>query len=160
MTMKRFATIAATVVGLALAMSGEDAHARDGGGGYSGGGGGHSGGGGGYSHSSGHYGGHYGGSYGYRGWYGGVYVGGPWYWGWPYYGGYPYYPYAPYSAATYESAPSIYVEPAAGGSAPANAEAAPQNLWYYCSNPSGYYPYVKTCVDLWVAVVPTPQGGK
>jgi hypothetical protein len=24
-----------------------------------------------------------------------------------------------------------------------------QALWYYCPNPSGYYPYVKSCSEPW-----------
>ena len=34
--------------------------------------------------------------------------------------------------------------------------------WYYCNNPAGYYPYVKSCRGPWRAVTPTPdasQGG-
>jgi hypothetical protein len=26
--------------------------------------------------------------------------------------------------------------------------------WYYCSNPAGYYPYVRQCSTLWQKVVP------
>ncbi|HEY2035268.1 MAG TPA: hypothetical protein VGH02_16420 [Rhizomicrobium sp.] len=28
--------------------------------------------------------------------------------------------------------------------------------WYYCNNPAGYYPYVKSCRGPWRAVTPTP----
>jgi hypothetical protein len=30
--------------------------------------------------------------------------------------------------------------------------------WYYCSNPEGYYPYIKSCPGGWAKVVPTPTG--
>lgn len=30
--------------------------------------------------------------------------------------------------------------------------------WYHCSNPEGYYPYVKTCKDGWEEVPATPNG--
>ncbi len=26
--------------------------------------------------------------------------------------------------------------------------------WYYCQNPQGYYPYIKSCPDGWLKVVP------
>jgi hypothetical protein len=47
----------------------------------------------------------------------------------------------------YDPAPTVYVEP---------AQPAPQNFWYYCTNPAGYYPYVKNCTVPWMQVVPTP----
>lgn len=31
-----------------------------------------------------------------------------------------------------------------------------QYYWYYCDNPAGYYPYVKSCHGPWRAVTPTP----
>lgn len=40
--------------------------------------------------------------------------------------------------------PPVYVEP----------EAAPEDYWYYCQNPQGYYPYIKTCPGGWLKVVP------
>ena len=52
----------------------------------------------------------------------------------------PVYPYPGYVAD--------YYVPQAGGS------------WYYCDNPAGYYPYVRSCMGQWRAVAPTPpQGG-
>jgi hypothetical protein len=32
--------------------------------------------------------------------------------------------------------------------------------WYYCSNPAGYYPYVKSCRGPWRAVTPTPDASQ
>ncbi len=37
--------------------------------------------------------------------------------------------------------------------------AQPQsNYWYYCQNPDGYYPYVKSCPGGWLQVAPQPPG--
>jgi hypothetical protein len=99
-----------------------------------------------------------------------VFIGGGfwpgWWWGWPYYYGsywpyygypyygygYPYYygygyPYAyGYGGYPYYSqsvAPAAYVE-----AAPVAAQAS----WYYCSNPAGWYPYVRTCSQPWQTV--------
>ncbi len=47
--------------------------------------------------------------------------------------------------------PQIYIERAAPQPAPQT-----QNYWYYCTNPQGYYPYVKDCPGGWLQVVPTP----
>lgn len=32
--------------------------------------------------------------------------------------------------------------------------AAPESYWYYCSDPQGYYPYVKSCPLGWQKVAP------
>ena len=103
-------------------------------------------------HYSGRYGGYYGGSYGW-----GLYVGSPWYWDWPWYSGYRYYPpyaYGPYAA--YDP-PTVYIE-APRADAATEAPAAPANLWYYCTEPAGYYPYVQNCNVAWLKVVPPPSG--
>lgn len=140
---------------------------------YSGGSGGHyrgSGGHGGHyyggshygSRHGGHYGGHYGGRYGYYGGYygSGIYLGSALYWGWPWYGGYPYYSYYPYypygGYAVYDPAPTVYVERTQPANPPAEAQPTPENFWYYCTSPEGYYPYVKKCNEPWMRVVPTP----
>ena len=69
--------------------------------------------------------------YGYGpGWYGD-----PWY-------GYPY----PYGRTLIVQPPPVYVEQ--GGVPTAQ-------MWYYCRNPQGYYPYVKNCSTAWRAVLPT-----
>ena len=80
---------------------------------------------------------------------GSVWVGpgwwGPW-WGPSYY---PYYPYSPY----------YYAPPAVIQQAPLYQQQAPQSeeqsYWYFCSNPQGYYPYIKRCPSGWLKVVPS-----
>ena len=57
--------------------------------------------------------------------------------GWPYLG-WPYYP----PVAT--EAPPAYSEPAQ----------QPPYYWYYCQDPQGYYPYVKSCPSGWIQVKP------
>jgi len=98
----------------------------------------------------GHRGGHGGGHGGFvlRGgvWIGPPWWGGPWWWGPPYYPYYPYYSYPP----SYEEETPVYVQPPAQGQ--------PQEgdyYWYYCTNPQGYYPYVKKCPNGWLKVVPS-----
>lgn len=67
----------------------------------------------------------------------------------PYY--YPPYPYYyPPSVVTVPAAPSTYIERDDG---PAPQTSA---YWYYCSQPAGYYPYVKQCPGGWQPVTPQP----
>ena len=116
------------------------------------GGGGHGGGG----FHGGYYGGYRGGYYG--GFRGGYYGGGfyPYYWGlwglplmgWPYasfgYGGYGYGYGWPYYPSETTVAPPTYNEP----------QQQQPYYWYYCTDPQGYYPYVKSCPGGWLTVVP------
>jgi hypothetical protein len=44
-----------------------------------------------------------------------------------------------------QPSPQVYVQPP-----------APQPYWYYCDNPSGYYPYVQQCPGGWRQVAPAP----
>jgi hypothetical protein len=92
----------------------------------------------------------------------GFYFGGPaWGWGGPYYGGYysPFYGgYNPYYAAPpaimgVPGVPQTYVQqtPAPSANTQINAD-----YWYYCDNPTGYYPYVKECLSNWQPVSPSP----
>jgi hypothetical protein len=87
--------------------------------------------------------------YWHHGWYGGRFgwwwvTGGGWYW----YDA-PVYPYPGVVSEVYVTPPANAVPPPA---AP-----APQ-MWYYCDNPAGYYPYVQTCSQPFRPVVPTqPQ---
>jgi len=78
----------------------------------------------------------------------GVYVGPAFGWGWygpaPYY----YYPYPPVVAVP--AAPPTYIE-----QSPPLAQAQ-SNDWYYCSNPEGYYPYIKQCPGGWQRVASQP----
>ena len=80
---------------------------------------------------------------------------GPFYWGapivgWPY-GGWPY--------ATYAGWPYVgwpYYPPQATEAAPPDSQPQQQQpyYWYYCENPQGYYPYVKSCPGGWKQVIP------
>lgn len=68
---------------------------------------------------------------------GSVFIGVPFWWEPPIY-------YAPpiYVAPT----PSVYIEQGS-------------DYWYYCTDPAGYYPYIQSCPQGWLQVVPssTPQ---
>jgi len=96
---------------------------------------------------------------------GGWYYGSPAYWGaWPYaaafgvgLGTYAWgYPYAatPLVINTVTT-PQVIVE-----AAPAVVEPAPQpaSYWYYCTQPAGYFPYVKDCAQPWLKVLPQVPG--
>jgi hypothetical protein len=61
---------------------------------------------------------------------------------WPYAYAYPY-PYVVYPPAVV--VPPAYVPPATQGP-----------FWWYCDNPPGYYPYVRSCPGGWRAVPSTP----
>ena len=45
----------------------------------------------------------------------------------------------------------VYAPPVVAQPAP-----QPQQYWYYCQSPQGYYPYVKECPSSWLQVVPQP----
>ena len=70
------------------------------------------------------------------------------YWGFPVVVGSPWYPYGYYSPppVIVQQQQPVYVEP----------EQRPDEYWYYCQNPQGYYPYVKSCPGGWMKVVPQP----
>jgi hypothetical protein len=76
---------------------------------------------------------------------GGVWIGPGWWWDpffYPYYPAYPYYSQPP---VVIQQQPQEYILP----------ESQPEaSYWYYCSNPKGYYPYVKRCPGGWMKVVP------
>lgn len=84
------------------------------------------------------------------------YYGSPGYGYAPYgYSGYGYAPYGYYGPATAvitPSAPPIYIEQ---GSVNATGPAA-DGYWYYCSNPDGYYPYVRQCSSGWQQIPSQP----
>jgi hypothetical protein len=116
----------------------------------------------------GHGGGHYyyrGGYYGHGGYWGrgypgvgfGIYLGGPAWWGPGYYYPPSYYAYPP-AVVTVPASPPVYIERGEAQSAPAPDQGS-QNWWYYCANPSGYYPYVKQCPGGWQRVAPQPPPG-
>jgi hypothetical protein len=119
-------------------------------------GGGHYGGG---HYGGGHYyGGHYNGGHYYGGHYwgghpGGGHSGNSFYWGgsiwlgpgYPYGWGYPY-PYYAGPPVVIQQQPPVYSQ----------KEQPEPNYWYYCQNPQGYYPYIKSCPGGWMKVVPEP----
>ena len=80
----------------------------------------------------------------------------PWGWGdpWPYYDYPSYYsdPYYP-SGDTVPSSPPAYIENEDDETAPADQP----SYWYYCSNPQGYYPYIRQCTTAWQPVATQPQ---
>lgn len=167
--------LVAVVAALALALGGTGATSAmafsgggHGGGGHFGGGHVSAGGGGHWGGGAGHWGGGAarwnggGGHWGGGGWHGGGWHGGGWHGGHGHGGGVdfvfgvgpwwgPYYPYYyPYSYP-YPAPTVVYSEPEAVIDAP-----APPQYWYYCNDPSGYYPYVKHCSAGWTRVAPTP----
>lgn len=167
--MKKIAV--ALIAAVALAATGEAASAQGRGGSSSAGHGSSSGAGGGHSGSGWHGGSGGSGWHGGSGWSGGrhggywgprvgVYIGGPAYWGawtYPWYATYPYsypYSYAPYPVYAPQEAP-VYSEPAqAQGEWQGSQSPGPANYWYYCTDPAGYYPYVRTCSQTWMQVAP------
>jgi hypothetical protein len=75
----------------------------------------------------------------------GLFVGPDW-WGPGWWGPYPYYPYYQSPPVIVQPPPEIYVQPA--------PQAEEPNYWYFCPEPQGYYPYIKTCPKGWMKVVP------
>jgi len=65
-----------------------------------------------------------------------------------YWGPYPYY--YPYGPPVYVERAPVYIE-----REPRTYVQEPSNYWYYCPNPSGYYPYVQNCSTGWLKVVPS-----
>ncbi len=64
-----------------------------------------------------------------------------------------YYPYYPPAVVTVPSEPPVYIE----RERPApQSQQFPEGYWYYCSNPEGYYPYIKECPGGWRQVDPIP----
>ena len=108
-------------------------------------------------------GGHHGyrGGYGYRGNYGYKRVHGRWgyyrrpwgprwgvnfRWGGPLWWGPGFAPYGFFAPppVVVQQQPPVYVQP----------EPQQTDYWYYCQNPQGYYPYIKSCPGGWMRVVP------
>ncbi len=83
---------------------------------------------------------------------------GPGYGGYPGYSWYPAYPYAyypaPYYAAPYYAAPPVVIQQQP--QVYSQPQQQQSDYWYYCQNPQGYYPYVKSCPGGWMRVVPEP----
>lgn len=105
-------------------------------------------------HGGGHGGGHHHGGGGWV-WGSGFYFGAPYYPGSfysPYYSPY-YYPYYPPSVVTVPVEPPTYIERERPVQQP---QQLPEGYWYFCSDPEGYYPYVKECPGGWRQVDPIP----
>jgi hypothetical protein len=69
---------------------------------------------------------------------------GPGWWGPPAYPYYPYYPYYQAPPVVIGQQPQAYVQ----------QNQQESDYWYYCQNPQGYYPYIKSCPGGWMKVVP------
>jgi hypothetical protein len=100
----------------------------------------------------GHGGGHaWGGHSGHGFYWGGTISLGPWYpWGtwYPYGAWYPYPYYYAGPPVIIQQQPPVYLQ----------KDQSESNYWYYCQNPQGYYPYIKSCPGGWMKVVPETPG--
>ncbi len=103
--------------------------------------------------------------HGHGGWYGYPYYGYGFGYGfydpfWPY----PYYyPYGNYGYSySYYPPPVVETEPVLPPEdyldAPVDGGNRQEQVWYYCEDPAGYYPYVRSCNGPWQAVPATPPG--
>lgn len=81
----------------------------------------------------------------------GLYFGGPAYGPWydPWYRPFPPAYYEPRTVII-EREPPVYIQ-----REPAPQAQAADPIWYYCPNPSGYYPHVPRCNQQWVPVDPS-----
>lgn len=59
------------------------------------------------------------------------------------------------SNTTYSQPESVYVAPVNPPSVAAIPP--PPQVWYFCPEANGYYPYVKSCANGWQTVPATPQ---
>ena len=108
--------------------------------------------------------GHHGGHHGRGGAHVGLFFSAPLVWPYAYgpyypysyypYSYYPYYyPYYPSGVLVQAAQPEVFVEQG-------QQQSSAQNYWYFCSNPKGYYPYVKECPPGWVQVTPQAPASK
>jgi len=64
-----------------------------------------------------------------------------------------------YVDPTYAGPPVASLPPPPQGSSQISALGSPgSEWWYFCKEPSGYYPYVRECQSGWEKVSPTPPG--
>jgi hypothetical protein len=54
-------------------------------------------------------------------------------------------------------APQVFIQQEVLPATPAPA-APTDSYWYYCTQPAGYFPYVKDCSQAWMKVVPQVPG--
>ena len=71
----------------------------------------------------------------------------------------PYYPPYYYPPYYYAPPPVVYTPPPVIYTPPPVVISEPQQYWYYCDNPQGYYPYVASCSTGWRRVTATPPSG-
>jgi len=69
----------------------------------------------------------------------------------PFWGPAPWGPRYYYSGPAYYGPPTAFVQPYGGYIQRGQEES---DYWYYCENPQGYYPYIKSCPGGWMRVVP------
>lgn len=81
------------------------------------------------------------------------YFGGPLWWGPGFgYGFAPYY-YGPRTIII-EREPPVYIQRQPSYSTPQQSSAPTAQVWFYCTDPAGYYPHVQSCTQPWVSVDP------
>lgn len=81
-----------------------------------------------------------------------VYIGGSFWFGPPPYWGPPAWgPRCCYGAPVYYGPPPVYAPPPQVYVQRGQSES---DYWYYCDNPQGFYPYIKSCPGGWMKVVP------
>jgi hypothetical protein len=68
----------------------------------------------------------------------------------------PIYPYPDYASDDYYDDVDGGYGPAPGYDGPPAYQGG--YYWYYCNNPAGYYPYVRSCHGPWEPVQPSPPG--
>jgi hypothetical protein len=78
---------------------------------------------------------------------------------WWYAGGYWYpYPRPIYPFPNPYIPPTVIIQPVPNLPPPPQPQQPPPTqVWYYCPNPQGYYPYIAQCYSGWQAVPATPQ---
>lgn len=84
------------------------------------------------------------------------YIGGPlWLGPGPVYRHHTYY-YGPQTIII-EREPPVYIQrqPTYSTTPPPQTAAPTAQVWYYCTDPAGYYPYVSNCAQPWVSVDPS-----
>lgn len=87
------------------------------------------------------------------GWWGGT----PYYWRRPFFYDPWYDPWYAPRTVIIEREPPVYIQRPQVAPQQQAAPAAPAapRVWYYCTDPAGYYPYVPNCNQPWVSVDPS-----
>ncbi len=62
------------------------------------------------------------------------------------------------AGSEHREVPQVYIEQEPAPVAPASQSAPAASYWYYCTQPAGYFPYVKDCSRPWMKVVPQAPG--